>query len=84
MDQPVLNRITALALTAPRRVLTVTALLMVLAGVFAVPVTKSLSAGGFQDPAAESTRATQLLTDKFGQPDTQMILMVSAPDGVQS
>ncbi len=84
MDQPVLNRITVLALTAPRRVLAVTALLMVLAGVFAVPVTKSLSAGGFQDPAAESTRATQLLTDKFGQPDTQLILMVSAPDGVQS
>ena len=84
MDQPVLNRITVLALTAPRRVLAVTALLMVLAGVFAVPVTKSLSAGGFQDPAAESTRATQLLTDEFGQPDTQLILMVSAPDGVQS
>ncbi|NVN53799.1 Transmembrane transport protein MmpL13 [Mycolicibacterium hippocampi] len=84
MDQPVLNRITVLALTAPRRVLAVTALLMVLAGVFAVPVTKSLSAGGFQDPAAESTRATQLLTDEFGQPNTQLILMVSAPDGVQS
>ncbi|WP_178362362.1 MMPL family transporter [Mycolicibacterium hippocampi] len=79
-----LNRITVLALTAPRRVLAVTALLMVLAGVFAVPVTKSLSAGGFQDPAAESTRATQLLTDEFGQPNTQLILMVSAPDGVQS
>ena len=84
MDQPVLNRITALALKAPRRVLAVTALLMVLAGVFAVPVTKSLSAGGFQDPAAESTRATQLLTDKFDQPDTQLILMLSAPDGVQN
>ncbi|MGZ8801360.1 MAG: MMPL family transporter [Mycobacterium sp.] len=78
-----LHRITELAIAAPRRVLAVSALLMVIAGVFAVPVTKSLSAGGFQDPSAESARATQLLADKFGQSDTQLILMVTAAHGVQ-
>jgi len=79
----VLHRITGLAATAPRRVLTVTALLMLIAGVFAVPVTKSLSPGGFQDPASESARATQRLAEKFGQSDLQVIFMVTAPDGVQ-
>ena len=29
-------------------------------------------------------RATQLLTDKFGQGDMQLVLVVSAPDGVNS
>jgi RND superfamily putative drug exporter len=55
---------------------------MLVAGVFAVPVTKSLSAGGFQDPSAESSRAAQLLTDKFRQSGMQLIFMVTAPDGV--
>ena len=78
-----LHRITVLIIAAPRRVLAVTALLMLIAGVFAVPVTKSLSAGGFQDLSAESSRATQLLAEKFGQSDVQLIFMVTAPDGVQ-
>ena len=45
---------------------------MVAAGIFGIPVAKSLSAGGFQDPTSESARATQLLTDKFGQGDLQL------------
>ena len=58
-----LHRIALLAIAAPRRVLAVAALLMVGAAVFGVPVAKTLSAGGFQDPSAESARATQLLTE---------------------
>ena len=53
-------------------------------GVFGVPVAKSLSASGFQDPTAESSRATELLTDKFHQGDVQLLIVVSAPDGVDS
>nr|MCH9766946.1 MMPL family transporter [Actinomycetes bacterium] len=79
-----LYRIAALAIASPRRILVVTALLMVIAGVFAVPVTKSLSAGGFQDPSAESSRATQLLADKFDQSEMQLIFLVTAPDGMSS
>ena len=53
-------------------------------GVFGVPVAKSLSASGFQDPTAESSRASELLTDKFHQGDVQLLIVVSAPDGVDS
>ena len=75
-----LQRIALLALTAPRRVIAVALLVMVAAGIFGVPVAKSLSSSGFQDPASESARATQLLTDKFGQGDMQMLITVTAPD----
>ena len=78
-----LFRIALLAIAAPRRVLAVAALLMVAAAVFGVPVSKSLSAGGFQDPSAESSRAAQLLTKKFRQGDVQLLFMVTAPDGVR-
>ncbi len=78
----VLHRVALLAIAAPRRVLGLAALVMVAAAVFGLPVASSLSAGGFQDPAAESSRATGLLTDKFGRGEVQLLLMVTAPDGV--
>jgi putative drug exporter of the RND superfamily len=78
----VLHRVTLLAIAAPRRVLGLAALVMAAAAVFGVPVANSLSAGGFQDPIAESSRATGLLTDKFGRGEVQLLLMVTAPDGV--
>src|SRR5882757_5370041 len=55
-------------------------LVMLAAGLFGVPVAKSLSSSGFQDPTSESARATQLLTDKFHQGDMQMLISVTAPD----
>jgi uncharacterized membrane protein YdfJ with MMPL/SSD domain len=79
-----LQRIARLAIAAPRRILAAAILVMVAAAVFGIPVAKSLSAGGFQDPAAESARAIALLTDKFGQSDQQLVLTVTAPDGAQS
>src|SRR5258707_8058423 len=77
-----LHRIARLAIVAPRRTLAVAALLLVAAGIFGIPVAKSLSAGGFQDPTSESARAATILTDKFGQGDMQLLFIVSAPDGV--
>ena len=76
-----LQRIAGMAIAAPRLILAVAALVMVAAAVFGLPVAKSLSAGGFQDPNAESSKALQLLTDKFDQGDMQLLLVVSAPDG---
>ncbi|MDT5131269.1 MAG: putative drug exporter of the superfamily [Mycobacterium sp.] len=73
-----------LAIAAPRHILAVAALVMVAAGVFGVPVAKSLSAGGFQDPNAQSSKAAKLLTDKFSQGDMQLLIVVSAPDGFAS
>ena len=77
-----LRRIALLAIAAPRRVLAVAALLMVGAAVFGVPVAKTLSAGGFQDPASDSSRATALLTEKFGQSEVQLLFMVTVPDDI--
>jgi putative drug exporter of the RND superfamily len=79
-----LQRIARLSIAAPRRILAVAALVMVAAAIFGLPVAKSLSAGGFQDPESESARAIQLLTDKFGQSDQQLMLLLTAPGGAQS
>src|ERR1700744_6037730 len=79
-----LQRIARLAIAAPRRILAVAILVMVAAAVFGIPAAKSLSAGGFQDPASESAQAIKLLTDKFGQSDQQMVIMLTAPGGAQS
>jgi RND superfamily putative drug exporter len=57
---------------------------MVAAAVFGLPVAKSLSAGGFQDPESESSHAIGVLTDKFGQSDQQLVILVTAPGGAQS
>ena len=75
-----LHRIALLAIAAPRRVIAAAVLVMLAAGIFGVPVANSLSSSGFQDPSSESARATQLLTDKFGQGDLQMLITVTAPD----
>src|SRR5271168_3310079 len=52
--------------------------------VFGIPVAKSLSAGGFEDPTAGSARAAQLLVGKFDRGDMQMLITVSSNDGAQS
>lgn len=79
-----LQRFARLAIVAPRRILVVATLVLVGAAIFGVPVAKSLSAGGFQDPKSESARAIQLLTDKFGQSDQQMVIVLTAPAGATS
>jgi RND superfamily putative drug exporter len=80
----VLQRIAHLAIAAPRRIIAVAALVMVAAAIFGIPVAKSLSAGGLQDPTSESAQATQLLSDKFGQSDQQLLITVTAPGGISS
>ncbi|HEY6645730.1 MAG TPA: MMPL family transporter [Mycobacterium sp.] len=79
-----LYRIALLAIAAPRRVIASAVLLTVALGIFGIPVAKSLSASGFQDPTSESARATHVLTDKFHQGDVQLLVVVSTPDGVDS
>jgi RND superfamily putative drug exporter len=77
----VLDRIARLALSAPRRMLAVAALVALTAGIFGVPVAKSLCACGFEDPSSESAQAKELLTDKFDVGDVQLVIVVSAPNG---
>jgi putative drug exporter of the RND superfamily len=80
----VLEGIARLAIHAPRRIIAIALLVMLGTAVFGIPVAKSLSAAGFQDPTAGSAHATNLLVNKFHQGDMQMLITVSSNDGVQS
>ncbi len=73
-----------LALVAPRRIIALAALVMVGAAIFGLPIAKSLSPGGFQDPNSESMRASRQLSDKFGQGDTRAIITVTSDAGAGS
>ena len=79
-----LESIARLAIRAPRRIIAVALFIVVGAAVFGLPVAKSLSAGGFEDPSSQSAQATQLLAGKFDQGDQQLLITVSSPDGAQS
>lgn len=73
-----LHGIARLGIAAPRRIIAVALLVMVGAGIFGIPVTKSLSAGGFQDPTSESWQAARLRSEMFDQGDMQMVIAVTS------
>jgi putative drug exporter of the RND superfamily len=79
-----LQRISRLAIAAPRRIIAVGVLVFIAAAVFGIPVAKSLSPGGFADPTSESAHAIAVLGDKFGQSGQQMMILVTAPGGTNS
>lgn len=79
-----LSRIARSAIASPKRILFVAALVMAAAGLLGLPVSQTLSAGGFQDPTSESARATQTLVEKFDQGDMDLIISVTSDDGAQS
>lgn len=79
-----LHRIALLALTAPRRVVGIAALVFIASAIFGIPVAGKLSAGGLHDPGSGSAQAAQLLAEKFGQSDQQLLIVVTAPDGATS
>ncbi len=79
-----LQGIARVAIAAPRRIIALGVLVFIAAAVFGVPVSKSLSAGGFQDPNSDSARAIRVLTDKFGQSGQQLLIVVTAPAGANS
>lgn len=82
--QDVLQQIAQMAIRAPKRIIVIALLVMVATGIFGIPVTKSLSAGGFHDPTSESADASKLLVDKFGQGDMELILSLTSDGGSQS
>ena len=79
-----LERTAQLAIHAPRRVIAIAVLIMIGTAVFGIPVAKSLSAGGFENPDSESQRATNLLANKLHQGDLPMLITVTSNDGAQS
>jgi len=80
----VLQVIARLAIAAPKRIIAAAVLVMIATAIFGIPVTKSLSAGGMQDPGSESSQAAALLSEKFHQGDMDMLITVTSDGGVQS
>jgi RND superfamily putative drug exporter len=78
----VLAHLAELGIRAPRRVLLVAGLLIVLGGAFGSTAADHLSAGGFRDPGAPSTRAEALLQQDFHAGDANLIIEVTSPAGV--
>lgn len=79
-----MQRLARLAIAAPRRVIAITVLAMVIGAVVAIPLITKLSSGGYVDPAAESSRAAKILSEEFHQGDLQLVITVSSDQGAQS
>ena len=79
-----LARLASLGIRRPRQVLAGALLLLVLAAALGGRVQKHLSAGGFSDPSAASSKANDLLASRFDAGDPNLVLLVSGPAGVDS
>jgi RND superfamily putative drug exporter len=64
-----------------RAVLIATVILVAAAAVFGVGVFGKLKGGGFDDPGSESSRAEDVLRDRFGTGEPNFVLLVTARDG---
>ena len=62
-------------------VLAATLVAVVVSGVVGGSAITRLKSGGFDDPAAESTRAAEVLRDQFGTGDPNLVLLVTAKGG---
>jgi putative drug exporter of the RND superfamily len=62
-------------------VLAATLAAVVVSGVVGGSAITRLKSGGFDDPAAESTRAAEVLRDQFGTGDPNLVLLVTAKGG---
>jgi len=63
-------------------VLVVAVVGLALSGIIGGGVAENLSGGGFEDPASESVRAAEVLETEFGQADPNVVLLVTAEEGV--
>ncbi|TLS41559.1 MMPL family transporter [Streptomyces montanus] len=79
-----LARLASLALRRRRLVFVVTVLGFAIAAAIASPAMKVLSAGGFEDPDAESSVAVDVLRDRFDTGDPNFVLLARAPEQVDS
>jgi putative drug exporter of the RND superfamily len=79
-----LNRLATFALRAPKRVLVIAGLLLVGGAIFGAPVAGHLLTGGFTDPAADSTHASNIIDSQFRGGQANLVFLVSAKGGVDS
>lgn len=66
----------------PKTVLLITLLLVLVGGAFAADVQNRLKAGGFDDPASESSRVARVLDDTFGQGQPNLTLVIESSGAV--
>jgi RND superfamily putative drug exporter len=76
-----LTRFARLATRRSRGVLIAAVLFVVLAGAFGGGVAQNLTAGGFEDPGTEFSRAEDALAERFDTGVPNLVLLVTAPDG---
>ncbi|MFI1828233.1 MMPL family transporter [Streptomyces sp. NPDC020412] len=74
------ERIAELTIRRSKPVLVVAALLVVLMGAVGAGAFGKLAGGGFDDPAAESTRAGQAIEEEFGG-ETNLVLLARTAQG---
>jgi len=55
---------------------------LAVSGILGGGVAENLSGGGFDDPGSESVQAAEVLESEFGQSSPNVILLVTAPAGV--
>jgi putative drug exporter of the RND superfamily len=75
-----LGSIATLCVRAPGRVLAAALLFVVVTAIFGGSAVAKLTGGGFEDPHAESTRAAQLLADRFAAGPPNFLLLATVPD----
>jgi RND superfamily putative drug exporter len=76
-----LRRLAWFTVRRRRPVLALSALFLVAAAAIGAGAFGVLKAGGFEDPGAESTRATDALDDVFDTGDPNVVLLVRSPSG---
>ncbi|MFT4126318.1 MAG: MMPL family transporter [Gordonia sp. (in: high G+C Gram-positive bacteria)] len=76
-----LTRITHLVIGAPKRVLALVFLLFVGCGLYGASAADHMLSGGYADPNAESTHATQVVYDTFDRGGLQVVFKLDAPNG---
>ncbi|MFC9064851.1 MULTISPECIES: MMPL family transporter [Streptomyces] len=75
-------RLSALVLGHRRAVLWVAVLLALVGGASSATLFDDVKGGGFTNPGAESGQAADVLAERFGQQDPNVVLLVHAPGGV--
>jgi RND superfamily putative drug exporter len=79
-----LTRIALFATRCPRAILLAALLLAVLGGLFGASAAAHLKSAGFTSNDAESTRAAQVLADKFDGAQPNFVLLVRSDQGVDT
>ncbi|UQE76029.1 MMPL family transporter [Gordonia sp. PP30] len=76
-----LDSLTRRVIAAPRLVLSLAVVLLIAAGLYGAGAASKMLPGGYEDPGAESTHATSVLDDVFGQGGPQVVFKLDGPAG---